>query len=235
MTVDSPQQDGEADVNISVFIASLGNPPPHDQSRHSAGHILLKALQSHLGLPAFRRSRPFVNGLISEGQVADNVNIALWQCPASMNESGDAVAKAYRQFVSSSTETTKSQVGGGKGANDGWPTLVVLYDEMEITPGLLKVGPGSASAKGHNGLKSVQQSLKTTGLMGRMVAAEKKKNDGSNMFLKVGFGIGRPPGATRKKEDVAAFVLGQLPDSEVEQLGSCAEELMDLLEEEIMK
>ncbi|KAK8090973.1 hypothetical protein PG994_000478 [Apiospora phragmitis] len=62
---------------VSVFIVSLGNPPPHDQSRHSAGHILLKALQSHLGFPAFRRSRLFANGLISEGKVADHVNITL--------------------------------------------------------------------------------------------------------------------------------------------------------------
>ena len=228
MTVDASHDDG--DENTSVFIASLGNPPPHDQSRHSAGHVLLKALQSHLGFPAFRRSRPFANGFISEGQVADNVNITLWQCPASMNESGDFVAKAYRQFVSSTSSTaatTKFQPGGG-GAADGWPTLVVIYDEMELTPGLLKVSPGSASAKGHNGVKSVQQSLQSTGLMGRLTAKKGK-------FLKVGFGIGRPPGATRKKEDVAAFVLGQLPGSEMQQLEGCAEELMDLLEEEIMK
>lgn len=206
------------DEAVSVFIVSLGNPPPHDQSRHSAGHILLKALQSHLGFPAFRRSRPFVNGLVSEGKVADHVNIMLWQCPSSMNESGDAVAKAYRQFVSSSAAAQ----------NDGWPTLVVLYDEMELAPGQLKLGPGSASAKGHNGLKSVQQSLQSTGLGGRLTA----KN---GIFLKVGYGIGRPAGSTRKKDEVAAFVLGQLPESEVERLGECAEELMDLLEDEITK
>lgn len=211
-------QNGE-DETVSVFIVSLGNPPPHDQSRHSAGHILLKALQSHLGFPAFRRSRPFANGLVSEGKVADHVNIMLWQCPSSMNESGDAVVKAYRQFVSSTA-------AGSQG--DGWPTLVVLYDEMEIAPGQLKLGPGSASAKGHHGLRSVQQSLQSTGLGGRLTAKNGK-------FLKVGYGIGRPAGSTRKKDDVAAFVLGQLPEGEMEQLGGCAEELMDLLEEEITK
>ncbi|KAK8128407.1 peptidyl-trna hydrolase 2 protein [Apiospora sp. TS-2023a] len=207
------------DETVSVFIVSLGNPPPHDQSRHSAGHILLKALQSHLGFPAFRRSRPFANGLVSEGKVADHVNIMLWQCPSSMNESGDAVAKAYRQFVSSSAAGSQE---------DAWPTLVVLHDEMELAPGQLKLGPGSASANGHNGLKSVQQSLQSTGLGGRLAAKNGK-------FLKVGYGIGRPAGSTRKKDDVAEFVLGQLPEGEMEQLWGCAEELMDLLEEEITK
>ncbi|KAK8051223.1 peptidyl-tRNA hydrolase [Apiospora rasikravindrae] len=207
---------GEA---VSVFIVSLGNPPPHDQSRHSAGHILLKALQSHLGFPAFRRFRPFGNSLVTEGKVADHVNIMLCQCAASMNESGDVVAKAYRQFVSASA--TGSQ-------DDGWPTLVVLHDEMELAPGQLRLGTGSASAKGHNGLKSVQQSLRSTGLGGRLAAKNGK-------FLRVGFGIGRPAGSTRKKEDVSAFVLGQLPESEREELEGCAEDLMDLLEEEITK
>ncbi|KAK8079774.1 hypothetical protein PG997_007592 [Apiospora hydei] len=60
-------ENGQGDA-VSVFIVSLGNPPPHDQSRHSAGHILLKALQSHLEFPAFRRSRPFGNSLISEAK-----------------------------------------------------------------------------------------------------------------------------------------------------------------------
>ncbi|KAK8079773.1 hypothetical protein PG997_007591 [Apiospora hydei] len=73
-----------------------------------------------------------------------------------MNESGDAVAKAYRQFVSASASATV----------DEWPTLVVLHDEMELAPGQLRLGPGAASAKGHNGLKSVQQSLRSTGLGG---------------------------------------------------------------------
>ncbi|KAK8106190.1 hypothetical protein PG999_009549 [Apiospora kogelbergensis] len=201
----------------SVFIVSLGNPPPHHQSRHSAGHILLKALQSHLEFPAFKKSKQFANGLISAGQAADNVDIALWQCPGSMNDSGASVAKAYRQFASSSSQGI---------SDDQWPTLVVLYDEMELTPGLLKVSPGSSSAKGHNGLKSVHQSLNSAGLMGRLTSKNGK-------FLKVGFGIGRPHGGTRRKEDVANFVLGQLPESELEQLQGCAEELMDMLEEAI--
>ncbi|KAK7956958.1 peptidyl-tRNA hydrolase [Apiospora aurea] len=209
-------ENGEGDT-VSVFIVSLGNPPPHDQSRHSAGHILLKALQSHLEFPAFRRSRPFGNSLISEGKVADHVNVMLCQCPASMNESGDAVAKAYRQFVSAPAATV-----------DEWPTLVVLHDEMELAPGQLRLGRGAASAKGHNGLKSVQQSLRSTGLGGRLAAKKGR-------FLRVGFGIGRPAGSTRRKEDVAAFVLGQLPEGEREQLEGCAEELMELLEEEIAK
>ncbi|KAK7928047.1 hypothetical protein PG985_005045 [Apiospora marii] len=212
-------ENGE-DETVSVFIVSLGNPPPHDQSRHSAGHILLKALQSHLGFPAFRRSKPFANGLVSEGKVADHVNIMLWQCPSPMNGSGEAVAKAYRQFVSSSAAAAAQ--------NDGWPTLVVLHDEMELAPEQLKLGPGAASAKGHNGLKSVQQSLRSTGLEGRLAAQ-------NGRFLKVGYGIGRPAGSTRRKDEVAAFVLGPLPEGEVERLGGCAEELMDLLEEEITK
>ncbi|KAK8090974.1 hypothetical protein PG994_000479 [Apiospora phragmitis] len=97
-----------------------------------------------------------------------------------MNESGDAVAKAYRQYVSSAAAATRSQ-------DDGWPTLVILHDEMELAPGQLKLGPGSASAKGHNGLKSMQQSLQSTGLGGRLTAKNGK-------FLRVGFGIGETGG-----------------------------------------
>lgn len=205
--------------SVRLFIASLGNPAPYKETRHSAGHVLLKVLQSHLKFPAFKKSKPYANGLISVGADVGRPEYTLWQSPSYMNVSGKDLLKAYRQFVKEST-------GSVTGNDTELPALIVLHDEMETAPAQLKARNGSMSAKGHNGIKSVQQSLQTAGLLDRLT-----EPGSGGKFIKIGVGIGRPAGGTRDKDDVSAYVLGKFSSAELANLAISATKLEALLEE----
>jgi PTH1 family peptidyl-tRNA hydrolase len=97
-----------------------------------------------------------------------------------MNVSGPGVAAAWRQFV----KDTRGEEA----------KLVVVHDELELAPGQVKVKNGSASAKGHNGLKSINEVLK---------GAE---------YTRIGVGIGRPE--SRDPDVVAGYVLRKMTAQE---------------------
>ncbi|KAK0121528.1 aminoacyl-tRNA hydrolase [Cadophora gregata] len=156
---------------IRLLVCSIGNPGPYINTLHSAGHTVLSALASSLSYPSFQKSRAYANGLISIGS-----DFTLWQSASLMNVSGPSVASAWRQFQKESRgEDTR---------------LVVVHDELEIALGQVKVRPGTASAKGHNGLKSIGESL------------------GGKDYMRIGVGIGRPE--SRDKRDVADYVLKKM-------------------------
>ncbi|KAH6646707.1 peptidyl-tRNA hydrolase [Truncatella angustata] len=205
--------------SVRLFIASLGNPSPYQATRHSAGHVLLKALQSHLRFPPLKKSKPYANGLISMGADVGRPEYVLWQSPSYMNVSGKDLLKAYRQFA-------KETCGSATGNEEDLPGLIVLHDEMETAPAQLKARAGNMSAKGHNGIKSVQQSLQSAGLIGRLT-----EPGPGGKFIKIGIGIGRPAGGSRDKEDVSAYVLGKFGVVELENLAGSAVRLEKLLED----
>ena len=126
-----------------------------------------------------------------------------------MNTSGPALLKAWKNFAS---------IHGLSSSG-----LIILHDELELPLGQLKVKPGNSSAKGHNGIKSVQTSLQGAGLLDRL---------GQN-FLRIGVGIGRP--VSREREDVSQFVLGQMTTSEREKIERAADMLEGLLEKEAVR
>jgi PTH1 family peptidyl-tRNA hydrolase len=69
--------------------------------------------------------------------------------------------------------------------------LIVLHDELDIEPGLVRLKQGGGEG-GHNGLRSISQSV------------------GSKDYLRVRLGIGRPPG----RQDPADFVLKDFSKAE---------------------
>ena len=72
--------------------------------------------------------------------------------------------------------------------------LIVIHDELDLPTGQIQLKRGGGTG-GHNGLKSIVQCL------------------GSNDFIRVRIGTGKPqgPGA---KEKVVGFVLGKFSESE---------------------
>jgi peptidyl-tRNA hydrolase, PTH1 family len=104
-----------------------------------------------------------------------------------MNVSGVGLTAAWRQF---------RKEGRGEDAR-----LVVVHDELELAPGQLKVKSGSASAKGHNGLKSVN------GLLG------------GTEYTRIGVGIGRPE--SREPDVVAGYVLRKMSAQERIKVEGC--------------
>jgi PTH1 family peptidyl-tRNA hydrolase len=69
--------------------------------------------------------------------------------------------------------------------------IVVIHDELDIPYGTLRLKQGGGD-NGHNGLRSISSAL------------------GSRDYLRVRFGIGRPPG----RMDAAAFVLRDFSPAE---------------------
>jgi peptidyl-tRNA hydrolase, PTH1 family len=85
--------------------------------------------------------------------------------------------------------------------------LVVIHDELDIGYGTLRVKFGGGD-NGHNGLKSIRRSL------------------GTGDYLRVRFGVGRPPG----RQDPADFVLDEFSAAERKDLPFAVERTADAVE-----
>jgi peptidyl-tRNA hydrolase, PTH1 family len=85
--------------------------------------------------------------------------------------------------------------------------VVVIHDELDIEFGLLRLKRGGGEG-GHNGLRSISFSL------------------GTKDYLRVRFGIGRPPG----RQDPADFVLKPFSTVERKQLPVLLEQAVDAVE-----
>lgn len=102
--------------------------------------------------------------------------------------------------------------------------LVVLHDELEGRPGRLGVKRGvGGSVKGHNGLKSVVESVRGAGLF---------QGEMGSRLVRVGVGIGRPAGGSRGREEVSDYVLGKCTVAEREGIEGLVWELDRVLGEE---
>ena len=85
--------------------------------------------------------------------------------------------------------------------------IVVVHDELDLPYGTLRLKAGGGD-NGHNGLKSVTRSL------------------GSREYLRVRFGIGRPPG----RQDPADFVLTDFAVGERKELPFHVDRAADAVE-----
>ncbi|RDI52768.1 aminoacyl-tRNA hydrolase [Nocardia mexicana] len=88
------------------------------------------------------------------------------------------------------------------------PTEVIaIHDELDLPFGTIRLKRGGGEG-GHNGLRSVSSSLTTKD------------------YLRVRFGIGRPPG----RQDPADFVLKPFSSVERKELPVCVEQAADAVE-----
>lgn len=85
--------------------------------------------------------------------------------------------------------------------------VVVVHDELDIPYGALRLKRGGGD-NGHNGLRSITKSL------------------GTRDYLRVRFGIGRPPG----RMDAAAFVLRDFSSAERKELDLNIDRAADAVE-----
>jgi PTH1 family peptidyl-tRNA hydrolase len=107
-----------------------------------------------------------------------------------MNDSGQAVGALVRRYRIETPEQ-----------------IIVVQDELDLPPGELKVKAGGGLA-GHNGLRSINQHLKSTD------------------FLRVRIGVGKPP----SKEAGAGHVLSKVPKAERELLDIRVTDAADAVE-----
>ncbi|RFU24458.1 hypothetical protein B7463_g11874, partial [Scytalidium lignicola] len=182
-------------VPLRLLVCSIGNPSPYLNTLHSAGHTVLTELARTLSFSPLQKSRAHGNGLISTGP-----DFTLWQSPSLMNISGPALSSAWKAFLKD------AQRNGELGK------LVVLHDELELGLGMVKVKSGKNSPRGHNGLKSIRDTMPGVD------------------YTRIGIGIGRP--ISREPKAVADYVLrkmtGQERDAILASVGRVEGELRKL-------
>lgn len=86
--------------------------------------------------------------------------------------------------------------------------VVVVHDDLDLEFGVLKLKRGGGEG-GHNGLRSISATL------------------GSRDYLRVRFGIGRPPG----RMDAASFVLQDFSAVQRKELGLLVDRAADAVEQ----
>lgn len=89
--------------------------------------------------------------------------------------------------------------------------MIVVHDELDIAPGDVRAKSGGGHA-GHNGLRSIHDKL------------------GTDAYLRVRVGIGRPPGRMQVSDFVLQEPRGEaheLLESAVEQAARCALAIID--------
>lgn len=149
---------------MAWLVAGLGNPGDrYAKTRHNLGAMVVDELARVAG-ERFRKAR-FVPVEVAE-LTMDGERVWLAKSLRYMNESGPSYASIAKK-------------------HDVVPDHVIaVHDEIDLAFGSLRIKSGGGTA-GHNGLKSLQQALRTP------------------EFLRVRLGVGRPPG----RQEPSDYVL----------------------------
>lgn len=165
----------ERDSKDLVFVG-LGNPgSKYAMTRHNMGYLVIEGFAHLHGMPLKEEKK--LKARVCKGMIGD-FTIHLVMPTTYMNESGQAVRK-YLDYYKLTPQD-----------------VVVVTDDMAIPFGELRLR-SQGSAGGHNGLKSVEQHLKT------------------KMYSRLRVGI-----ATKQEhqQEMRDFVLGTFTKKEVDQL-----------------
>lgn len=147
------------------LIVGLGNPGlAYEATRHNVGFRVVQHFAKKHGL-SFRKSSK-VSGELAQGQV-EGVKVVLLLPLTYMNSSGESVHRCMSYF--------KPQLA----------RMLVVSDDVALSFGALRLREGGSSG-GHNGLKSVEQHLRTQN------------------YPRLRIGVGGPG-----REVLADYVLGQ--------------------------
>ena len=165
-------------------IVGLGNPGrEYALTRHNVGWWLVDALADSWGFGRFRLDR---NAAVAQGRIEPDV-VRLIKPQTYMNRSGSALQPIARM---NAVDVTKD--------------LLVIVDDVALEPGVVRFRP-SGSPGGHNGLKSVEQTL------------------GTRDYPRLRIGVGAKPPAM----DLADWVLSPPPRHAREAILERFPELMD--------
>ncbi len=159
------------------LVAGLGNPgEEYALSPHNLGFLVVDRLAKQFGIRVTRKDSKALVGL---GEI-DERQVMRAKPQTFMNLSGASLAPLME----------KHQIEISN--------LVVVYDELDLPWGSLKIKP-KGSAAGHNGMKSVIQKLKTSEIV----------------RVRVGIHPGHPI------RDGAEFVLAPIKRSQMKELDEC--------------
>lgn len=163
------------------LVIGLGNPgKEYHNTRHNVGFDIVDALASRAGLSWSVEKK-------WQAEVTRHDDVFLMKPRTFMNLSGRAVSALCRFHKIEASE------------------ILVVYDDLDLGPGRLRLR-ASGSAAGHNGIKSIIQSM------------------GTQNFARLKFGIGRDEdlasngGKGGVAGELSGYVLGKFSGVEREEL-----------------
>jgi peptidyl-tRNA hydrolase, PTH1 family len=163
-----------------LLIAGLGNPGvQYANNRHNIGFMAADAIVRRHNFNPWQKK---FSGLVSEGTL-DGIKALVLKPQTFMNDSGRSVQAAINFYKLDLKD------------------LTVIYDELDLTPGKLRVKTGGGSG-GHNGIKSIDQHC-------------------GKEYRRVRLGIGHPG----SKEQVHHHVLGDFAKADARWV----QELLDAI------
>ena len=155
------------------LMVGLGNPgTDYAKTRHNIGFMAIDRIADLHHISAFK-SR--FQSQVAEGRLG-STKLLLIKPQTFMNNSGQAVGEAMRFYKLAPED------------------VCVVYDEIELTPGKVRVKLGGGSA-GHNGIKSIDKHI-------------------GNAFWRVRLGVGHP----RVKDKVNGHVLSNFSKTDQDWL-----------------
>ena len=166
------------------LVVGLGNPgAEYEDTRHNVGWWVVEEFQATFRFPQFRRRGA---AWVSEGRIGSH-EVVLLEPATYMNRSGAALAP-YARLPDFDV------------ARD----LLIVVDDTALDVGRIRFR-GEGSAGGHNGLKSVEASLRT------------------RTYARLRVGVGEaPPGA-----NLAEWVLSTFEDEDRERVVALLPDLVD--------
>ncbi|MDQ6951844.1 MAG: aminoacyl-tRNA hydrolase [Mariprofundales bacterium] len=176
------------------MLVGLGNPGARYQdSRHNVGFRFLDYLARDQGL-RFATEAAFKVAL-SRWHPAPDLDILLAKPLCFMNNSGESIGQLARYYRIDTAD------------------MVVVYDDLDMEPGKLRIKPAGGGHGGHNGLKSLNVHV-------------------GNTYSRMKLGIGRP-----SHGDITRWVLSAMTSQEMadeERIFSCLlPEMQALLQGEL--
>src|SRR4051812_45490604 len=155
------------------LLVGLGNPgKDYRLNRHNIGFMALDIIAERYRLSPWKKR---FQAEVADGEI-DGEKVVALKPQTYMNNSGQSVGEAARFYKIEPSD------------------VIVIYDEIELVPGKVKVKRGGGSA-GHNGIKSIDAHL-------------------GNDYWRVRLGVGHPG----QKELVHAHVLENFAKTDTEWL-----------------
>jgi PTH1 family peptidyl-tRNA hydrolase len=170
---------------VDHLIVGLGNPEPaYEKTRHNLGFAVVKALAIKHGL-RFRKEESLM-GELARGNISSE-KIFLLLPTTYMNRSGEAVRRTADDY------------------NVSYEKILIVCDDAALPFGRLRLR-AKGSSGGHNGLKNIEECLKT------------------DLYPRLKIGIGHPD------SDMADYVLGRFSPEEEKNLPRVIETSVEVLE-----
>ena len=168
------------------LVVGLGNPgKEYEFTRHNAGFIILDNFLEHIGNPIMHEK---FNGIYYE-YFYNNEKIIFLKPQKYINLSGEVI-KDFVNYYKINIED-----------------ILIINDDMDILIGNYKL-KSSGSSAGHNGLKNIEQELKT------------------NEYKRLKIGISR-----NKEITTTDYVLGKFSKEEFDKLNEVVKESVFILED----